>query len=385
VARRIVVCPPDVAAEHMPAVVAKAEVDAVVTDRDPAEPGEWGVPVWVKSNLALSPDDGTDGDPCETEWVLLTSGTTGAPKLIVHTLASLAAPITVGPSQGADTVWATFYDIRRYGGLQIFLRAMLGRRSIILAGIEEPTGEHLVRLGARGVTHISGTPSHWRRVLMSPAAHAISPRYVRLSGEIVDQALLATLQSFYPGAGVGHAYASTEAGVGFEVNDGLEGFPAAVVGAPGPVEIKIEERSLRIRSPRTARCYLGEDVALRDDEGFVDTGDIVERRGERYYFLGRRSGVINVGGQKVYPEEVEAVIARHPAVRMACVRSRRSPITGSLVVADVVLDGEPTPHQKSDILRLCHERLAPHKVPATIRFVPALDVGAAGKVVRHHA
>ena len=146
-----------------------------------------------------------------------------------------------------------------------------------------------------------------------------------------------------------------------------------------------EDRSLRIRSPRTARCYLGEDIALRDEKGFVDTGDIVEQRGDRYYFLGRRTGVINVGGQKVYPEEVEAVIARHPAVRMACVRSRRSPITGSLVVADVVVDGEPTPAHKSDILRICHEQLAPHKVPATIRFVSALDVGAAGKLVRQHA
>ena len=385
VARRLVVCPPDIAAEHMPAIVAKAGVDAIVTDRDPAESGECGVAMRVTSSLALSPDEEVDVDHCETEWVLLTSGTTGAPKLIVHTLASLAAPIAVGPTQGADTVWATFYDSRRYGGLQIFLRAMLGRRSIVLAGIDESPGDYLVRLGTRGVTHISGTPSHWRRALMSPAAHAISPRYVRLSGEIADQALLTTLQSFYPAASVGHAYASTEAGVGFEVNDGLEGFPAGVVGAPGAVEIKVEDRSLRIRSPRTARCYLGEDVALRDDEGFVDTGDIVERRGERYYFLGRRSGVINVGGQKVYPEEVEAVIAAHPAVRMACVRSRRSPITGSLVVADVVVDGEPTPDHKSDILRLCHERLAPHKVPATIRFVPTLDVGAAGKVVRQHA
>src|SRR2546425_13244163 len=103
---------------------------------------------------------------------------------------------------------------------------MLGRRSIVLAGIDEPPGDYLVRLGARGVTHISGTPSHWRRALMSPSARAIAPRYVRLSGEIADQAILNTLRSFYPRAAVGHAYASTEAGVGFEVNDGLEGFPA---------------------------------------------------------------------------------------------------------------------------------------------------------------
>src|SRR5213594_4359096 len=278
VARRIVVCPPDIAAEHMPAVVAKAGVDAIVSDRDATEPGAWGVSVRVTSNLALSPADGVGVDPCETEWVLLTSGTTGAPKLIVHTLASLTAPIAAGPTLGDDVVWATFYDIRRYGGLQIFLRAMLGRRSIVLAGIDEPPGDYLVRLGARGVTHISGTPSHWRRALMSPSARAMSPRYVRLSGEIADQAILNALRSFYPQAAIGHAYASTEAGVGFEVNDGLEGFPVSLVGARGEVEMKIEDGSLRIRSTRTAISYLGEErLALIDGEGFVDTGDIVER------------------------------------------------------------------------------------------------------------
>ena len=132
-------------------------------------------------------------------------------------------------------------------------------------------------------------------------------------------------------------------------------------------------------------------AALTDDEGFVDTGDMVERRGDRYYFLGRRSGIINVGGLKVYPEEVEAAINRHPAVRMSRVRSRKSPITGSLVSADVVLKRESDPSGadgtsaafKREILQICHERLAPHKIPATIRFVPALEIAAAGKLARH--
>jgi acyl-CoA synthetase (AMP-forming)/AMP-acid ligase II len=119
----------------------------------------------------------------------------------------------------------------------------------------------------------------------------------------------------------------------------------------------------------------------------------VERYGDRYHFLGRRSGVINVGGLKVYPEEVEAVINHHPSVRMSLVRSRRSPITGSLVAAEIVLKGEPDQIRtngqiadcKREILQLCHESLAVHKIPATIRFVPALDVAPAGKLARHHA
>src|SRR6185295_14764139 len=138
-------------------------------------------------------------------------------------------------------------------------------------------------------------------------------------------------------------------------------------------------------SPRAAIGYLGEArIEVADADGFVDTGDMVERRGDRYYFLGRRSGLINVGGLKVYPEEIEAAINRHPAVRMSRVRSTRNPITGSLVAADVVLneESECAADFRREILQLCHERLADHKVPATIRFVPSLDLNA-GKVARH--
>ena len=178
----------------------------------------------------------------------------------------------------------------------------------------------------------------------------------------------------------------------FEVNDGLEGFPASLVGKRGEVEMKVEDRSLRIRSARTAVRYVGEESSvLMDHEGFVDTGDIVELRGDRYYFLGRRSGVINVGGLKVYPEEVEALLNRHPAVRMSCVRSRRNPITGSLVVADVVLKGDPDPavgrvaELKQEILNICRETLPRHKVPTVLNFVPILAVAETGKIARHNA
>ena len=68
---------------------------------------------------------------------------------------------------------------------------------------------------------------------------------------------------------------------------------------------------------------------------------MVELRGDRYYFVGRRDGVINVGGLKVHPEEVEAVINRHPRVQMSLVRARKNPFTGAVVVADVVAKCEP--------------------------------------------
>src|SRR6185295_8082481 len=129
----------------------------------------------------------------------------------------------------------------------------------VLSGADESISEYLVRLGAHGATHMSGTPSHWRRALMSPEARAIAPRYIRLSGEIADQGILNALRSFYPRASVGHAFASTEAGVGFEVNDGLEGFPASLIGASGDVQVAVEDGSLRIRSARNAVRYIGEE------------------------------------------------------------------------------------------------------------------------------
>jgi acyl-CoA synthetase (AMP-forming)/AMP-acid ligase II len=268
---------------------------------------------------------------------------------------------------------------------------VVGDGSLVLSSAGEPVADHLRRLASHGVTHLSGTPSHWRRALMSPAASAITPRYVRLSGEIADQMILDRLGAFYRHAAVGHAYASTEAGVGFEVNDGLEGFPVSLVGVgQGDVDIKIEDGSLRLRSARTASGYVGrDDQVLLDDDGFVDTGDMVELRGGRYYFVGRKGGIINVGGQKVHPEEVEAAINRHADVWASLVRSRRNPITGAVVAADIVLkdhagvsEGRATEVER-EIMAICRRSLAPYKVPAVIRFVPSLDISATGKLVRH--
>lgn len=391
VAARIVICPPEITLEYFPALIAKAAIDTVVSDY--ALPnGEWlsGLRC-VTCTTTLSPAQHVPESFYPTEWVLLTSGTTGVPKMIVHSLASLTAPIKAAPSDGAKVVWGTFYDIRRYGGLQVFLRAMMAGGSLVLSSVGEPTSEHLARLAQRAVTHLSGTPSHWRRTLMSPNAGCIAPSYVRLSGEIVEQPILNALRSYYPSAAIGHAFASTEAGVAFEVNDGLAGFPAAILNSTPDVEMKVCNNSLWIRSNRAASRYLdGGRGALADAEGFIDTADMMELRDDRYYFLGRRNRVINVGGYKVYPEEVEAVINRHPAVWISVVRPRRNPITGSLVAADIMLKEVSPPNSrgveiKKEILDICRQSLADHKIPVILRYVSSLEVAAAGKLVRHHA
>src|SRR5437867_3922384 len=95
IARRLIVCTPDLPSEHLPAVVAKAGVDAIVSDDDRGHDG-LGVPLRVLCNGTVTPAEETPVTSCRTEWVLLTSGTTGAPKMLVHTFASLTAPINKG-------------------------------------------------------------------------------------------------------------------------------------------------------------------------------------------------------------------------------------------------------------------------------------------------
>ena len=388
VARRLVLCPPDLLEEYLPLIVQTAEIDAIVSDRTINDPGTATVNSFIHCDGKIVPKSFESAGRYQTEWVLATSGTTGVPKLVVHTLASLSGAIDCAPRNGGG-IWSTFYDIRRYGGLQILLRAILTGSSLILSNAQRPTVDFLARAGAYGVTHISGTPSHWRRALMSSSARLISPVYIRLSGEIADQGILNHLAQVYPQARIAHAFATTEAGVAFDVNDGMTGFPCCVLERTPGVEMKVENNSLCIRSSRTASRYLNElHSPLKDADGFVDTADILDLRNDRYHFVGRRDGVINVGGLKVHPEEVEEVINRHPMVRMSLVRTRRSPIIGALVVADVVLHSAPGPeggegrHILQDILLLCREELASHKVPSTINFVSKLPVADSGKLMR---
>ena len=390
VARRMLLCPPDLNADHLQALVEDAEIDAVITDQ-PDRFATSEISLVATASEELRPVTRAQTERA-TEWLMLTSGTLGLPKIVGHTLEGLTGAIAAdGPARGSRPVWATFYDIRRYGGLQIFLRAIVGGGSMVLSESGEPLAGHVGRLNEKAVTHISGTPSHWRKLLMSGAASAFSPRYVRLSGEIADQAVLDGLRQAFPEASIGHAYASTEAGVGFAVNDGLEGFPAAMVGTNRDgVEMKVVDGCLRIRSLRAAHAYVGRHAgALTDEKGFVDTGDMVELRGDRYHFVGRRGGIINIGGLKVHPEEIEAVINRHDEVRMSCVKARRSPITGAIVIADVVLgdgcDASRSDEIRNQIIADCRASLAPHKVPAMIKFVDRLDITAAGKLARTNA
>jgi acyl-coenzyme A synthetase/AMP-(fatty) acid ligase len=375
-AARIFVVPPGFAPEHLAHAAVRLEADAVVYEGAAPFVAE----VSLSADFPMRPR-GAEIAPRATEWVLPTSGTSGPPKLAIHTLKTLTGALGPTPHQE----WATFYDIRRYGGLQILLRALSGSGSLRVAAPDEPMEAFLARLGPLSVTHVTGTPTHWRKALIAGAARLIAPQYVRLSGEIADDAALSGLAAAFPQARVEHAYASTEAGVAFAVADGRAGFPAEWLDRKGEVEMRLVDGALHIRSARRALRLIGAEEPLVDEDGFLDTGDMVQVRDGRCFFLGRRGGIINVGGAKVHPEEVEAVLNALPGVRAARVYAKANPITGALVAAQVVLDKpqEASREREREIVTAARARLPSHMAPARVAFVAELPMTAAGKLMRH--
>ena len=320
-----------------------------------------------------------------TRWILGTSGTTGTPKLVAHDLATLTTSTKADLARGERHRWALLYDPARFAGLQVVLQALIGGGVLVAPPTDDPV-ESVAFLAAHGVNTISATPTLWRKLLMAPAAASLDLLQITLGGEIADDAVLRALRRRYPAARIVHIYASTEAGVGFAVGDGRAGFPASYLepGALAGVELKVDERGhLRIRKPIRA-SYVGpdEDDGGRED-GFLDTGDLVRVEGDRVFFRGRASGAINVGGNKVSPEEIEALLLEHPAVVGARVHARRSSMTGNLVAADLQLrPGSDPAAVRAEVVALCRERLPRWQRPAIVKFVDELEVGAAGKLAR---
>ena len=130
--------------------------------------------------------------------------------------------------------------------------------------------------------------------------------------------------------------------------------------------------------------YLGQAAAAHClEDGWLVTGDLVEVAGDRVQFRGRIDNVINVGGTKVLPEEVESVLLEVSGVREARVYGVPNPMTGAILAADVVLaEGLNEAEGRQRIFSLLSGRLAAFKVPRLYRFVKEMDINEAGKKVR---
>lgn len=321
----------------------------------------------------------------ETTWHLATSGTTGVPKLVAHTLRSLSRTAKRGTATGEASCWGLLYDYTRFAGLQVVLQAIFGGSRLIAPSSGLPLRERLAMLVAQGCTHLSATPSLWRNIIMTPGASELPLRQITLGGEIADARILAALKSIYPSARITHIYASTEAGVGFSVKDGEPGFPAYYLDEPpSGLALRLVDGRLQIRNTDIHPTYVGTGDGFGAEDGWIDTGDSVNCIGGRVHFLGRASGAINVGGNKVHPEEVERLLLNHPQIRAARVFGKPSSITGTLVVADIV-PVQP-PHDPAsfcaDIKTYLQNRAQGFKVPAMLNLVDYIEITATGKLAR---
>lgn len=313
-----------------------------------------------------------------TLWVMGTSGTTGTPKLIPHNLASVTATTKNDLAVGARHRWGLLYDPARFAGLQVLLQALVSGAVLVAPEIEQGLDSALDFMADHGVTALSATPSYWRRMLMSPAVDRLKLTQLTLGGEIADQTILSALRRTFPEAKIVHIYASTEAGVGFSVSDGNAGFPAGYLadGALKGVHLRVrDDGHLLIRKAHHSGPHSNDE--------FLDTEDMVEVKSDRVYFLGRASGAINVGGNKVTPEKVEAVLCSHPGVVAARVHRKSNSLMGNLVAAEVqILASSNREATVKELNELCRAHLERWQCPASIRVVEHIGLAASGKVSR---
>jgi len=319
----------------------------------------------------------------QSRVVLTTSGTTGDPKPVVHSLTRLMGRIKPPPRSAKTARWLLTYDPASFAGLQVSLTALSSNGTLHI-----PKGFNAADIASMAIscqpTHISGTPTLWRSILVAlgNSASQLPLRRITLGGEIADQSTLDRLHTVFPQAGISHIYASTEAGSVFTVKDGRAGFPSKwLESTVDGVQLRINSKSvLEINSPRRMERYASEGHRADD---WIDTGDIVTHVDDRILFVGREDCVINVGGGKVWPETVESVLCSVPGIAEAFVYGKRNALLGALVMADIVVSPG---HDSSTVIKtarlMCSQKLQRHETPQRLRQVMEIGAGETGKKVR---
>jgi acyl-CoA synthetase (AMP-forming)/AMP-acid ligase II len=206
------------------------------------------------------------------------------------------------------------------------------------------------------VTHISLTPSLFRKIVLShQQIEFLGIAQVTFGGEVCSQAVLDLARRVFPRARITHIYASTEFGDICSVSDGMAGYP----------ETKF----------RAEKFSFGEDGQL-----FIhgkETGDYWELKEGRYYFIGRKEEIVNVGGEKFSLQSVEEAAYQIMGIKQVRARAVPSPLLGSLIVLDYV--GHADSNEILAKLRATLPRLA---CPAMVRRVDSIDLTPAGKLSR---
>lgn len=307
----------------------------------------------------------------KSEITIFTSGTTGQPKKVVHSIASLTRSVRIG-DRYKGLIWAYAYNPTHMAGLQVFFQAFENKN--MLVNVFNQSRENVYQqIREKGITHISATPTFYRLLLPFEQAYESVIR-VTLGGEKSDQHLYDSIMKIFPNAKINNVYASTEAGSLFAAKGDCFQIPEAIKD-----KFKVVDDELLIH-----KSLLGSSDSFKFTDDYYHSGDLIEWVDEAqglFRFKSRKNELINVGGYKVNPGEVEVAIQDIEGVRQAMVYGKANSILGNVLCADVVLEPGFT-MTELDIKKVLGSQLQDFKVPRRIKFVEEISLTRTGKMKR---
>ncbi len=298
--------------------------------------------------------------------VLFTSGSSGKPKAVVHDFSKLLEKFHLArPAM----ISLNFLLFDHWGGLNTLFHC-LSNLCLIVAP-EKRTPDHICELIEKfKIELLPTTPSFLNMLLISKAyigRNLDSLKLITYGAEPMSDSTLKSARKIFPNVEFRQTYGMIELGVmrtksrspdSLWVKLGGEGYLTRVI-----------DGVLQIRADAAMLGYLNADSPFTDD-GYLITGDLVETDGEWVRILGRQSDIINVGGQKVYPAEVEAILLECPGVADALVYGESNPILGKVVCANLILDLNAEESTVRQTIRLlCKEKMQAYMTPVKIKFV----------------
>lgn len=298
--------------------------------------------------------------------VLFSSGSTGKNKAAVHDLDLLLGKYKT-PRHSYRTL--VFLLLDHIGGVNTLFYTLSNGGAVVVPRDRSPLGV-FDAIEQYGVELLPTSPTFLNLLLLSDEhtrRDTSSLKLITYGTEPMPASTLSRVATAFPHAKLLQTYGLTEVGILRSQSRDSNSLWVRVGG--DDFETKVIDGRLWIRATSAMLGYLNAPSPF-DAEGFLDTGDLVETDGEWIRFLGRKGEIINVGGSKVYPAEVDSVLLEMPNVVDAVVHGEPHAITGQIVVATVRLASPETCDEfKARMRRFCAERLASYKIPARVRFV----------------
>jgi acyl-coenzyme A synthetase/AMP-(fatty) acid ligase len=315
--------------------------------------------------------------------ILFSSGTTGKPKAMLHDLDNLVDSYTQRRGRALTIMLFLLFD--HIGGINTLLNVLAMGGAATLPSEMTPT--HVAELIARfQVSILPTSPTFLNLLLLSGAVEKYdlsSLRMITYGTEPMPDALLARLRERLPHVHLLQTFGTSETGI---VNTASVSSDSLFMKFNDPsIEHKVVNGELWLRSQRRILGYLNHQSDALTDDGWFKTGDLVEESSDGHLrILGRQKEVINVGGEKVFPAEVESVLLRHPRVRDCKVHGEANGLTGQFVAADIVVEGVAV-EKESRLLReirtFARQHLDAFKVPVRLNVVAEIAYSARFKKV----